>query len=60
MAKYERGVQWLREILFQSRFTSQRVQVKAKKLINSIGKNKRSGPKVAELMFHGVAFKNGK
>ncbi|KAK3859607.1 hypothetical protein Pcinc_034292 [Petrolisthes cinctipes] len=58
MGKYERGIQWLREILFQSQFTTERVQVKAKKLINSIGKSKRSGPKVAELMFHNVAFKN--
>ncbi|XP_069192343.1 uncharacterized protein C05D11.1 isoform X2 [Procambarus clarkii] len=58
MSKYIRGVQWLHEILFKSQFTAQRVKVKATKLINSIGENKRDGPKVLQLMFNDVVFKN--
>ncbi|XP_069943754.1 uncharacterized protein C05D11.1 isoform X1 [Cherax quadricarinatus] len=58
MPKYERGVQWMHEILFKSQFSAHRVKVKATKLINSIGENKRNGPKVLQLMFHDVVFRN--
>lgn len=58
MAQYEKGVQWLREALFRSQFVGQRVRVKANKLINSIGDRKRSGPKLLDLMFHNIVFKN--
>ncbi|KAG7174925.1 Peptidase M16 inactive domain and insulinase-containing protein [Homarus americanus] len=58
MSKYEKGVQWMHDILFKSRFTTQRVKVKANKLVNSIGESKRSGPTLLQLMFHGVAFRN--
>lgn len=58
MAKYERGVQLLQEILFKSQFTAQRVKVKASKLINSIGEKKRDGPTLLQLMFHDLAFRN--
>lgn len=59
MAQYEKGVQWLKEALFRSQFVAQRVRVKANKLINSIGDRKRSGPKLLDLMFHNIVFKNG-
>lgn len=60
MAKYERGIQLLHDVLFKSQFTAQRVRVKANKLINSIGEKKRNGPTLLQLMFHDLAFQNGK
>lgn len=59
MAKYKKGVQWLKEVLFASQLSADRIRVKANKLINSIGEAKRSGPKLLQLMFNDVVFKKG-
>lgn len=58
MPKYRKGVQLLREVLFSLQLSTDRIRVKANKLINSIGEAKRSGPKLLELMFNDVVFKN--
>lgn len=58
MPKYKKGVQWLKEALYKSQFVGQRVKVKANKLVNSIGDLKRSGPKLLNLMFNNIIFKN--
>ncbi|XP_027214952.2 uncharacterized protein C05D11.1 isoform X2 [Penaeus vannamei] len=57
MPKYRKGVQWLKEVLFASQLSADRIRVKANKLINSIGEAKRSGPKLLQLMFNDVVFK---
>lgn len=59
MAQYEKGIQWLKEALYKSQFVGQRVKVKANKLVNSIGDLKRSGPKLLDVMFYSIVFKNG-
>ncbi|XP_045129577.1 uncharacterized protein C05D11.1-like [Portunus trituberculatus] len=58
MAKYKKGVQWLKEALYKSQFVGQRVKVKTNKLVNSIGDLKRSGPKLLNLMFNNIIFSN--
>lgn len=58
MAQYEKGIQWLKEALYKSQFVGQRVKVKANKLVNSIGDLKRSGPKLLDVMFYSIVFKN--
>ncbi|KAK7023549.1 hypothetical protein SK128_010060 [Halocaridina rubra] len=60
MEKYVRGVQWLREILFNTQFNADRIRVKVNKLLNSLGEYKRSASKIMWLMFNDVMFKKGK
>lgn len=60
MPRYEKGVQWVKDILFRVSFEQENINVKATKLLNSIGDHKREGDVILNLMYNDVVFKNGK
>lgn len=60
MKKYEKGVRWLSDILFNVVFDPVRISVKSNKLINSIGEKKRDGNNVMTLLANDVIFKDCK
>ncbi|KAL6068377.1 putative zn2+-dependent endopeptidase insulinase superfamily protein [Balamuthia mandrillaris] len=43
VSKYERIIQWLRDFLWNSRFTKERLIIAAQKLINDVAQHKRKG-----------------
>ncbi|XP_060600571.1 uncharacterized protein C05D11.1-like [Ruditapes philippinarum] len=55
-AKYELGVKWLREILYQTKFPAERLKVIAKRMNNDISKYKRKGNAVLKAVFRSLVF----
>ncbi len=60
MEKYVRGVQWARELLYQTQFTAERLKIIANKLINDVAQLKRSGRYVVQTLNKGITFNKGK
>lgn len=58
-AKFEKGVQWLREILYKTVFTKDRIEVIAQKIINEVAQAKRSGKGVVTYAMEGLKYTNG-
>ncbi|XP_053381490.1 uncharacterized protein C05D11.1-like isoform X2 [Mercenaria mercenaria] len=54
--KYELGVKWLREILYQTKFPADRLKVVAKRMNNDISKYKRKGIAVLKALFRSIVF----
>jgi Zn-dependent M16 (insulinase) family peptidase len=59
-AKYELGVKWLREILYQTKFPAERLKVIAKRMNNDISKYKRKGNAVLKAVFRSLVFSQGR
>lgn len=59
-AKYKRGVEWLRELLYQSEFTADRIHIIATKMSNDVAQTKRKGNKVAADLLKGLCYVKGK
>jgi hypothetical protein len=57
--KYVKGVQWLRELLFNTRLTAERLQLVAAKMANDVAQAKRQGNKVAGALLKGLLYKKG-
>lgn len=55
-AKFEKGVQWLREILYRTVFTKERLEVIAQKIVNEVARAKRSGRGVVGYAMEGIRF----
>ncbi len=60
MEKYVRGVQWIRELLYQTKFTPERLKIGATKMMKDMSELKRKGRAVVEAMFKGIMFNQGK
>lgn len=58
-AKFERGIQWLRELLYETQFTTERLQIIATKMSNHVAQIKRSGNKVAAALMKGLCYTKG-
>lgn len=58
-AKFERGVQWLQEILYRTVFTKERLEVIAQKMINTVSQAKRSGKDVVAYAMKGLCYLKG-
>lgn len=59
-AKYKRGINWLRELLYQTHFNAERLQIIATKMSNHVAQIKRSGNKVAAALMKGLCYIKGK
>lgn len=59
-AKYKRGIAWLRELLYQTQFNTERLQIIATKMSNHVSQIKRSGNKVAAALMKGLCYVKGK
>ncbi|KAL4219134.1 hypothetical protein ACF0H5_021716 [Mactra antiquata] len=54
--KYEKGVHWLHEILYCTKFPADRLKVVAKKMSNEISQYKRKGNSVLRAVFRSIVF----
>ncbi|XP_031560013.1 uncharacterized protein C05D11.1-like [Actinia tenebrosa] len=54
--KYERGVKWLHDILFNTVITKERLDIVAKKMINEVASMKREGRVVTKTLLHSILF----
>ncbi|XP_063241639.1 uncharacterized protein C05D11.1-like [Bacillus rossius redtenbacheri] len=55
-AKYERCISWIRELLYQTQFTTERVRVIAAKIANDVAQVKRKGNMVVADLMKGLIF----
>ena len=59
MEKYKKGVQWIRELLYQVQFTVDRLKIMATKMTNDVSQLKRNGRYVVQTLFKGIVFNKG-
>lgn len=45
-SKYKKGLNWIRELLYQTKFTADRIKVIALKMSNAVAQTKRSGRRI--------------
>lgn len=55
-AKYERCINWIRELLYQTQFTSERFKIIAAKIANDVAQVKRKGNKVVGDLMKGLCY----
>lgn len=55
-AKFERGVVWLRELLYQTQFTVERLKIIAAKIINEVAHAKRSGGSMVSYIMKALRY----
>jgi Zn-dependent M16 (insulinase) family peptidase len=58
-AKYERCISWIRELLYQTQFTSERFKIIAAKIANDVAQVKRKGSKVVGDLMKGLCYNKG-
>lgn len=58
--KYERGVQWLREILYKTEFSVDRVKGTALRVLNEISHTKSNNKNVLHYIMQRMLFEDGK
>ncbi|XP_050485533.1 uncharacterized protein C05D11.1-like [Bombus huntii] len=46
MEKYEKGVQWIKELLYETKLTPDRLKITAAKMVNDVAQFKRQGNKI--------------
>lgn len=54
--KFERGVIWLRELLYQTKFTVERLKIIASKIINHVAQAKRSGGSMVSYIMKALRY----
>ena len=57
--KYEKGIIWLRELLYQTEFTKDRLKIVATQLANDVAKYKRNGSTVAHMVNRNIIYNKG-
>ncbi|XP_074663020.1 uncharacterized protein C05D11.1-like isoform X2 [Tubulanus polymorphus] len=57
--KYEKGVKWLQELLYQTQFTQERIKVIGSKMANDVAKFKRKAQKVIKAIASDLNFQKG-
>lgn len=58
-SKYEKGMQWLQELLYKTKFTLDRIKVIALKMNNTVAQAKRSGRNVASYAMKNLWYSKG-
>lgn len=58
-AKFEKGVQWLQEILYKTVLTAERMEINANKMVNAVAQAKRSGRDVATYVMKSLCYSEG-
>lgn len=59
LSKYEDGVRWLKNLLYNSLFTVERLKIIAQKIINDVVQAKRSGRDVVSYIMKGLCYVEG-
>lgn len=57
--KYNKGVDWLKDLLYHTQFTVERLKIIAQKMANSIASSKRNGMKVVRTVFQDLVYPKG-
>jgi Zn-dependent M16 (insulinase) family peptidase len=55
-SKYDTGIAWLRDVLFQSEFTKERLEITLAKVQQSLPEMKRDGSSMARSVFTDLAY----
>lgn len=58
ISKYDKAVQWFREILYKTNFTPERIKTVVTRLISDISQYKRSGSKVTSAAIKGLIYQS--
>lgn len=58
-AKYEKGINWLREILYETVLTPERLKIMANKMVNDVAQAKRQGRSVINYVMKGIRYIEG-
>ncbi|XP_046677319.1 uncharacterized protein C05D11.1-like [Homalodisca vitripennis] len=56
--KYERGIVWIRELLYQTKLTVERLKIIATKIVNDVAQVKRKGNTMVRDLMKGVIYTN--
>lgn len=59
-AKYEQGVEWMRDILYNTVFSADRLKIIAAKMNNGVAQVKRSGRNMVSYAMRDLRFVDGK
>lgn len=60
LGKYEKNVKWIKDILYQTKFTAERLKIISTKIINDVAQEKRRGPRMARSLWTSLIYKKGK
>ena len=55
--KYEKGLRWLRELLYSTQFTADRIKMAATRMINGIAQTKKRGDSVCAALINSMFYK---
>lgn len=55
-AKYEKGIKWLKEILYQTVLTAERLHIMATKMVNDVAQVKRQGRSVINYIIKAIRY----
>lgn len=58
-AKYSKGIQWIRELLYETELTPERLKIIGAKMINDVAQVKRKGNKVVGDLMKGLIYNKG-
>lgn len=58
--KFEKGIQWLSDILYNTVLVAERLEIGANKMINAVAQAKRSGKDIAAYIMKGLVYSKGK
>ncbi|XP_060831851.1 uncharacterized protein C05D11.1-like [Bombus pascuorum] len=56
MEKYEKGVQWIKELLYETKLTPDRLKITAAKMVNDVAQFKRQGNKIVNDLMQGLIY----
>ncbi|XP_011145031.2 uncharacterized protein C05D11.1 [Harpegnathos saltator] len=56
LEKYEKGVQWIKELLYDTELTVDRLKIIATKMVNDVAQQKRNGSKIAGHLMKGLLY----
>ncbi|XP_033325130.2 uncharacterized protein C05D11.1 [Megalopta genalis] len=54
--KYDKGVRWMKELLYETELTSNRLKIIATKMVNDVAQVKRKGSKVVSDLMKGLLY----
>ena len=57
--KYEKGIRWIRELLYQTKLTVERVKIIATKIVNNVSEVKRVGDTMVYDLMRGLIYNKG-
>lgn len=57
--KYLKGVEWLTEAIYKTKFTAERIKIIAQRMASNVTTSKRKGQKVVATVLKDLIYSNG-